>query len=180
MSRPTTWRATPGTPCLRPRTGGSASTYATAATTRSTGWCARGWCARGGHPVQRRLYPLHHRAHACLPRQCHPGVQHTPDLPSHTPAAVPCRTQGFGLNGAEIVFNPSATVGELSEPMWPIEARNAAIANRCAGGAQRAACGPALPSAARFGHPSLARAPPHPPTHPRLAAAEMRGAGSCN
>jgi hypothetical protein len=37
--------------------------------------------------------------------------------------------QGFGLNGAEIVFNPSATVGELSEPLWPIEARNAAIAN---------------------------------------------------
>ncbi|GAB4853331.1 Beta-ureidopropionase [Ancistrocladus abbreviatus] len=35
----------------------------------------------------------------------------------------------FGLNGAEIIFNPSATVGELSEPMWPIEARNAAIAN---------------------------------------------------
>ncbi len=35
----------------------------------------------------------------------------------------------FGVNGAEIVFNPSATVGALSEPMWPIEARNAAIAN---------------------------------------------------
>ncbi|XP_031552475.1 beta-ureidopropionase-like [Actinia tenebrosa] len=35
----------------------------------------------------------------------------------------------FGINGAEIVFNPSATVGALSEPMWPIEARNAAIAN---------------------------------------------------
>ncbi|CAD5123191.1 unnamed protein product [Dimorphilus gyrociliatus] len=35
----------------------------------------------------------------------------------------------YGLNGAEIVFNPSATVGGLSEPMWPIEARNAAIAN---------------------------------------------------
>lgn len=35
----------------------------------------------------------------------------------------------FGLNGAEIVFNPSATVGELSEPLWSIEARNAAIAN---------------------------------------------------
>ncbi|XP_043464132.1 beta-ureidopropionase [Leptopilina heterotoma] len=35
----------------------------------------------------------------------------------------------FGINGAEIVFNPSATVGELSEPLWPIEARNAAIAN---------------------------------------------------
>jgi beta-ureidopropionase len=36
---------------------------------------------------------------------------------------------GFGLNGAEIVFNPSATVGALSEPMWFIEARNAAINN---------------------------------------------------
>ena len=36
----------------------------------------------------------------------------------------------YGLNGAEIVFNPSATVGALSEPLWPIEARNAAIANR--------------------------------------------------
>ncbi|WKX93866.1 hypothetical protein Q1695_011268 [Nippostrongylus brasiliensis] len=35
----------------------------------------------------------------------------------------------YGLNGAEIVFNPSATVGELSEPLWGIEARNAAIAN---------------------------------------------------
>lgn len=35
----------------------------------------------------------------------------------------------FGLNGAEIVFNPSATVGALSEPLWGIEARNAAIAN---------------------------------------------------
>jgi len=41
----------------------------------------------------------------------------------------PMNWQGFALNGAEIVFNPSATVGELSEPMWPIEARNAAIAN---------------------------------------------------
>lgn len=37
--------------------------------------------------------------------------------------------QAFGMNGAEIVFNPSATVGELSEPMWSIEARNASIAN---------------------------------------------------
>ncbi|KAI3895822.1 hypothetical protein MKW98_025613 [Papaver atlanticum] len=41
----------------------------------------------------------------------------------------PLNWMGFGLNGAEIVFNPSATVGELSEPMWPVEARNAAIAN---------------------------------------------------
>lgn len=35
----------------------------------------------------------------------------------------------FGVNGAEIVFNPSATIGKLSEPLWPIEARSAAIAN---------------------------------------------------
>jgi len=35
----------------------------------------------------------------------------------------------YGINGAEIVFNPSATVGALSEPMWAIEARCAAIAN---------------------------------------------------
>lgn len=35
----------------------------------------------------------------------------------------------FGLNGAEIVFNPCATTGDLSEPLWPIEARCAAIAN---------------------------------------------------
>ncbi|CAN4092501.1 unnamed protein product [Withania somnifera] len=41
----------------------------------------------------------------------------------------PLNWLAFGLNGAEIVFNPSATVGVLSEPMWPIEARNAAIAN---------------------------------------------------
>ncbi|KAF2320562.1 hypothetical protein GH714_028293 [Hevea brasiliensis] len=41
----------------------------------------------------------------------------------------PLNWLAFGLNGAEIVFNPSATVGELSEPMWPIEACNAAIAN---------------------------------------------------
>lgn len=41
----------------------------------------------------------------------------------------PMNWQAFGMNGAEIVFNPSATVGELSEPMWSIEARNAAIAN---------------------------------------------------
>ncbi|CAG9770768.1 unnamed protein product [Ceutorhynchus assimilis] len=41
----------------------------------------------------------------------------------------PLNWLGFGLNGAEIVFNPSATVGALSEPLWGIEARNAAIAN---------------------------------------------------
>ena len=41
----------------------------------------------------------------------------------------PLNWLAFGLNGAEMVFNPSATVGELSAPLWPIEARNAAIAN---------------------------------------------------
>jgi len=42
---------------------------------------------------------------------------------------IPLNWMSYGLNGAEIVFNPSATVGGLSEPMWPIEGRNAAIAN---------------------------------------------------
>jgi len=37
----------------------------------------------------------------------------------------------FATNGADIIFNPSATVGGLSEPLWGIEARNAAIANHC-------------------------------------------------
>uniref|UniRef100_A0A8C3A3C4 Beta-ureidopropionase n=1 Tax=Cyclopterus lumpus TaxID=8103 RepID=A0A8C3A3C4_CYCLU len=37
----------------------------------------------------------------------------------------------YSMNGAEIIFNPSATVGALSEPMWSIEARNAAIAHHC-------------------------------------------------
>ncbi|KAJ3604550.1 hypothetical protein NHX12_029290 [Muraenolepis orangiensis] len=37
----------------------------------------------------------------------------------------------YSMNGAEIIFNPSATIGELSEPMWSVEARNAAIANHC-------------------------------------------------
>lgn len=35
----------------------------------------------------------------------------------------------YALNGAEIIFNPSATISGLSEPLWRIEARNAAIAN---------------------------------------------------
>ncbi|EGG24309.1 beta-alanine synthase [Cavenderia fasciculata] len=35
----------------------------------------------------------------------------------------------YGLNGSEIVFNPSATVTGLSEPMWGVEARNAAMTN---------------------------------------------------
>ncbi|PNW88284.1 hypothetical protein CHLRE_01g022650v5 [Chlamydomonas reinhardtii] len=41
----------------------------------------------------------------------------------------PMNWQAFGMNGAELVFNPAATVGDLSEPLWPVEARNAAIAN---------------------------------------------------
>jgi beta-ureidopropionase len=36
----------------------------------------------------------------------------------------------FGLNGADIVFNPSAEIsGSLSDRMWFIEGRNAAVAN---------------------------------------------------
>lgn len=41
----------------------------------------------------------------------------------------PLNWMAFGLNGAEIVFNPSCTADGLSEPLWAIEARNAAIAN---------------------------------------------------
>eukprot|EP00708_Paratrimastix_pyriformis_P002837 GAFH01001595.1.p2 GENE.GAFH01001595.1~~GAFH01001595.1.p2 ORF type:complete len:418 (-),score=109.21 GAFH01001595.1:277-1368(-) len=41
----------------------------------------------------------------------------------------PLNWQAFALNGAEMIFNPSATVAGLSEPLWGIEARNAAIAN---------------------------------------------------
>ncbi|CAI7883775.1 unnamed protein product [Closterium sp. NIES-54] len=35
----------------------------------------------------------------------------------------PLNWMAFALNGAEIIFNPSATVGGLSEPLWPIEVR---------------------------------------------------------
>eukprot|EP01120_Amphizonella_sp_Union-15-10_P017256 TRINITY_DN953_c0_g1_i1.p1 TRINITY_DN953_c0_g1~~TRINITY_DN953_c0_g1_i1.p1 ORF type:complete len:386 (+),score=62.31 TRINITY_DN953_c0_g1_i1:97-1254(+) len=41
----------------------------------------------------------------------------------------PLNWMTYGLNGAEIVFNPCATIGDLSEPMWSIEGRNASIAN---------------------------------------------------
>jgi beta-ureidopropionase len=41
----------------------------------------------------------------------------------------PLNWMAFGLNGAEIVFNPSATVHGLSEHLWGLEARNAAVAN---------------------------------------------------
>jgi len=41
----------------------------------------------------------------------------------------PLHWMALGLNGAEIVFNPSATVAGLSEHLWMVEARNAAIAN---------------------------------------------------
>lgn len=44
---------------------------------------------------------------------------------------IPLNWQAFAMNGAEIIFNPSATVGALSEPLWSQEARNAAIANSC-------------------------------------------------
>ncbi|CAH2049502.1 unnamed protein product, partial [Iphiclides podalirius] len=35
----------------------------------------------------------------------------------------------FGLNGAEVVFNPAATIAEFGEGFWGIEARAAAVAN---------------------------------------------------
>lgn len=41
----------------------------------------------------------------------------------------PLNWMGFALNGAQMVFNPCATVGSLSEPLWGIEGRCAAIAN---------------------------------------------------
>lgn len=41
----------------------------------------------------------------------------------------PLNWLAFGSNGAEFKFDPSATVGELNEPTWPIEAQNVAIAN---------------------------------------------------
>eukprot|EP00920_Eleutheroschizon_duboscqi_P042059 GHVT01100773.1.p1 GENE.GHVT01100773.1~~GHVT01100773.1.p1 ORF type:complete len:342 (+),score=40.95 GHVT01100773.1:221-1246(+) len=41
----------------------------------------------------------------------------------------PLNWMAFAMNGAEIVFNPSATVSQLSEHLWPVEGRAAAIAN---------------------------------------------------
>jgi dihydropyrimidinase len=41
----------------------------------------------------------------------------------------PLHWLGLGLNGAEIVFNPAATVNGLSEKLWFTEGRCAAIAN---------------------------------------------------
>ena len=46
-------------------------------------------------------------------------------MPNRLPDRLPDRRR----SSAEIIFNPSATVGALSEPLWPLEARNAAIAN---------------------------------------------------
>ena len=44
----------------------------------------------------------------------------------HFPEGARC----FGLNGAEIVFNPSATVAGLSEYLWKIEQPAHAVANQ--------------------------------------------------
>ena len=43
--------------------------------------------------------------------------------------------RALGLNGAEIVFNPSATVAGLSEYLWKLEQPAAAVANTYYGGA---------------------------------------------
>ncbi|KAL0230450.1 hypothetical protein PCE1_004010 [Barthelona sp. PCE] len=37
--------------------------------------------------------------------------------------------EAYAINGAEFIFNPSATVDGLSESLWPIEARSGAVAN---------------------------------------------------
>ncbi len=50
------------------------------------------------------------------------GVLSDEILPRNIVREIQCRR-------AQIVFNPSATVGALSEPMWGVEARCAAIAN---------------------------------------------------
>lgn len=42
---------------------------------------------------------------------------------------IPMNCQAFALNGAELVFNPCATVGEMTEPWWPVEARYGALVN---------------------------------------------------
>lgn len=41
----------------------------------------------------------------------------------------PLNWLAFAMHGADIVFNPSATVDGLSEPLWGLEARTAAVAN---------------------------------------------------
>lgn len=43
----------------------------------------------------------------------------------------PLEWMAVANNGAEIIVNPSATVNGLSEPLWYVEQRNAAIANCC-------------------------------------------------
>ena len=45
----------------------------------------------------------------------------------HFPEGARC----LGLNGAEIVFNPSATVAGLSEYLWKLEQPAHAVANQC-------------------------------------------------
>ena len=48
---------------------------------------------------------------------------------SATTATFPEGARALGLNGAEIVFNPSATVAGLSEYLWKLEQPAHAVAN---------------------------------------------------
>ena len=48
---------------------------------------------------------------------------------SATTATFPKGARALGLNGAEIVFNPSATVAGLSEYLWKLEQPAHAVAN---------------------------------------------------
>jgi len=74
----------------------------------------------------RRVQLLHGRQHGVPSiRDCVMQDRHKHLLRQTSPSKL----MAFGLNGAEIVFNPSATVGSLSESLWPIEARNASISN---------------------------------------------------
>ena len=76
---------------------------------------------------------------------------------------IPLNCQAFGLNGAEVVFNPCATVEGFTEPMWGVEARYAAIANRCAGPLLPAAAGRRSQRASAVLAPPLCRTAEHTP-----------------
>lgn len=129
----TTWRATQGTPSSKPRLAASASTSAMCA--------AAARCTPRGPmppvPLKSCHVPIELQSwrmvrvrgpHRACTRSMLSGAQHCSTPCSFWGAAVrggrrlqgrhhPLNWLGFALNGAQIVFNPSATVGELSEPM---------------------------------------------------------------
>jgi glyoxylase-like metal-dependent hydrolase (beta-lactamase superfamily II) len=57
------------------------------------------------------------------------------DVPAIYPGhGAPGSVEALGLNGAEIVFNPSATCASVSEHLWDLEQRALAVANGYFGG----------------------------------------------